>query len=139
MQFAGAERKEKAVRLLCKKHGKDNKMDSIKRHFQQIYSKFGNFLLNDQKGINDISHLNSKLNVQQNVLKWFQTESELINLYSYKWLGFLHKKENNFSIDIWLYSVFLGYYEKRLKRYFTKSERFFSQATQQLPEEDKIF
>lgn len=50
----------------------------------------------------------------------------------------LAQKRKKFFHRHLVISVFLVYYEKRLKRYFTKSEIFFSQATPKLPE-DKIF
>lgn len=40
---------------------------------------------------------------------------------------------------MWLYSDLLEYYEKRLKRYFIKNERFFNQATKKLCDEYKIY
>lgn len=52
-------------------------MDSTKRHLQSTVNLVTSF---STIRINDVSHLNSKLNVQQNVLKWFQPQSELINL-----------------------------------------------------------
>ena len=65
-------------------------------------------------------------------------ESELIYLSSYKQLSFLNKKGNHFLIYMWLYSDLLECYEKRLKRFFTKNESFFNQATKTLCEEYKI-
>lgn len=124
LEFAVMEQNQKTVCILCNKTFNDNKVDSIKKHYQQMHSEFDcKFPVGKQVRANEITRLKSKLEGQQSFFKRFLTTSELITLASYKTAWILAQKRKPFSdgelikeIVLSIMEILLENYEEPLKK-----------------------
>ncbi|MEE6499512.1 hypothetical protein FKM82_003469 [Ascaphus truei] len=133
LKFVVTQVNKKTVCLLCKKSFSDNKVDSLKKHFQNKHSAFNNkFPVDGPSRVREIARLKSQFQDQKSSLKQFLSSNELVTLASYKAVWILARKKKPFSDAEIVKDILVTVMETLLENYESKVKNDILQKVQNL-------